>query len=173
MPLWKIAAVLAVMTVTAAAQAEPAASPCSARGAPLPTELAGWNAPRPATAATSGDGLPKAVLKPGMAVDAALSPAGGVRYAVAPGKPGAADSHGGLFTFDVDAAGSYRVALGAAAWVDVIEGGRAVASSAHGHGPECSGIRKMVDFRLRAGRHILQIAGNGSPAIRVMVTRLR
>lgn len=169
---WKIAAALAVMTITAAAQAEPTASPCPAQGAPLPAELTGWTASRPATAANSADGLPRAVLKPGMAVDAALSPARDVRYAVAPEKPDAADSHAGLFAFDVDAAGSYRVALGSSAWVDVVEDGHAVASSAHGHGPECSGIRKMVDFPLKSGRHILQISGSGSPAIAVMIARL-
>nr|WP_179220809.1 hypothetical protein [Sphingomonas laterariae] len=40
------------------------------------------------------------------------------------------------------------------------------------HGPACSGVRKMVDFRLKAGRHVLQIAGSASPAIALMVTRL-
>jgi hypothetical protein len=42
-------------------------------------------------------------------------------------------------------------------------------SIAHGHGPDCSGIRKMVDFRLEAGSYVLQIVGNGAPTVRVLV----
>ena len=81
-------------------------------------------------------------------------------------------SHGGLVGFSVTEAGTYRVALGSGAWIDVVRGGKAAASTAHGHGPACSGVRKTVDFPLTPGRYILQIAGNGTPSIAVMVTRL-
>jgi hypothetical protein len=38
----------------------------------------------------------------------------------------------------------------------------------HGHGPDCSGIRKIVWFDLPAGRHIIQIAGSQARTIKVM-----
>lgn len=96
-----------------------------------------------------------------------------MRYVVPPEKPGKPATHGGLASFTVATPGTYRVALGAGAWVDVVRDGKAVASVAHGHGPACSTIRKMVDFRLTPGRYLLQIAGNADPVIPVMVAALR
>ena len=48
----------------------------------------------------------------------------------------------------------------------------AAVSVAHGRGPACSGIRKMVDFALEPGLYVLQIAGNGGPSLPVMIARL-
>jgi homogentisate 1,2-dioxygenase len=64
------------------------------------------------------------------------------------------------------------VALGSGAWIDVLKGKAAMASVAHGHGPDCSGIRKMVDFRLSPGRYTLQIAANGEQTLPLMIARL-
>ena len=38
--------------------------------------------------------------------------------------------------------------LSAGAWIDVVKDGAQVASSAHGHGPACSTLRKQVAFEL-------------------------
>ncbi|ABE63535.1 hypothetical protein Nham_2757 [Nitrobacter hamburgensis X14] len=64
---------------------------------------------------------------------------------------------------DVREAGTYRVALDSAAWIDLVRGRQAVISIAHGHGPACTGIRKIVDFPLAPGLYTLQIAANGQP----------
>ncbi len=64
------------------------------------------------------------------------------------------------------------MALGSGAWIDILKGGKAVASTAHGHGPDCTGIRKMVDFPLTPGRYTLQIAANGEAALPLLVARL-
>lgn len=159
----------------AAAQMAPAeAAACPATPAALPPELAGWPDRTPLTAATkaSRPTLAPAQLALGKAVDLALRPTPEVAYPLRPAKPGGTVSHGGLAGFAVTEAGTYRVALGAGAWIDVVRGGKAAESTAHGHGPACSGVRKMVDFALTPGRYILQIAGNGTPTIPVMVTRL-
>lgn len=145
---------------------------CRAGPAALPPELAGWASPRRATAAGHASDLRSATLVVGSAANAALKPTSEVRYLSRPEKPGGSVSYGGLFAFTVDRAGLYRVALGSGAWVDVLKGRAAVASSAHGHGPDCSGIRKMVDFPLTPGRYTLQIAANGEPELPLMVARL-
>jgi len=78
-------------------------------------------------------------------------------------------SYSGLFAFTVETAGDYTVALGAAAWIDVLEDGKAMEPSTFGHGPECTTIRKMVTFALKPGVHVLQIAVLGAETLRVMV----
>jgi hypothetical protein len=145
---------------------------CAAPGA-LPAPLAGWAAPHAALkAAAKPSATKEALLTAGKAVDATLLPTPSVKYSVAPGKPGGTVSFGGLFAFDAPEAGTYRVAINNRSWIDVIEDGAAVQSAAHGHGPDCSGITKMVDYSLKPGRHILQIAANGEPALSIMVARL-
>jgi len=170
-----LALLLVAVATPVAAQMKPAAdASCPATPAPLPAALAGWADKAAMTAATkaSRPTLADAQLSLGTAVDLALKPTPEVAYPLRPAKPGGVASHGGLVGFSVTEAGTYRVALGSGAWIDVVRGGKAAASTAHGHGPACSGVRKMVDFPLTPGRYILQIAGNGTPSIAVMVTRL-
>ena len=140
--------------------------------APPPPELAGWAARTPLPAARDAKGLRRAALVPGAAIDAALLPTPDVHYVVRPEKPGGSVSYGGLYALVISRPGTYRVALGAGAWIDLLKGKKAVVSTAHGHGPDCSGIRKMVDFPLARGRYVLQIAANGEAALPVMVALL-
>lgn len=142
-----------------------AAAPCTTV-APPPPELRGWAQPRAIDVGAD------AVLSPGVAVRAKLVPQSTLRFAVKPEKPGDAASHGGIFRFVTTQPGRYRVALSSGAWIDVVDGGRSVASVGHGHGPACSGIRKMVDFDLPAGTHIVQIAGSRADDLTMMVARL-
>lgn len=153
----KIMLLAALLAVGTGVAAQPVCT------APVRPELAGWSQRSPVTAAT---------LVPGKAVDAALLKSTDVRYPVAPQKSGTAATYGGVFGFTVTAPGTYRVALDQGAWIDVLAGGKPVTATAHGHGPDCSGVRKMVDFPLTAGPHVLQIAANATPAIAVMIVRL-
>ena len=132
--------------------------------------LAPWGAPAPVTAGTVDSAAP--VLAPGRAVTAALAPTPQVTYPLRPEKPGGAVSHGGLLALQIDAAGTYRIALGSPAWIDLVRDGQPVISTAHGHGPDCTGIRKMVDFPLQPGRYLLQVSASGAPAVEVLVVRL-
>lgn len=151
------------------AQEMGAAVPCAAP-ADLPEALAGWRSPVPATA---GDVRAKAVvLTQGKAVTLALLPTPKVAYPLRPAKPGGSVSFGGLASFTVTQAGIWRIALGSGAWIDVVKDGKAMTSIAHGHGPDCSGIRKMVDYRLTPGRYMLQVAANGTDSLPLLVTRL-
>jgi hypothetical protein len=81
-------------------------------------------------------------------------------------------SYGGLIGVTVAQPGSYRVALSSGAWIDLVRDGKAVTSTAHGHGPACTGVLKMVDFPLTPGRYTLQIGANGGARMTVLVARL-
>ena len=124
-------------------------------------------------ASVSGDARAVERVRVGSFARAMLLPAASVTLPVAPGKPAAAGTSSGVFAFEAPAAGRYRVALGAPAWLDVVRGGKALTSVTHGHGPACTGIRKTVDFDLKPGRHLLQIVGSPTPGIDLMVVRLR
>ncbi|MBN9532871.1 MAG: homogentisate 1,2-dioxygenase [Alphaproteobacteria bacterium] len=148
--------------------AAPAA--CPAMDKALPAPLVGWTKPVPLTAATRTDTLEEAVLTLGHSAHVRLQPTRSVHYAVQPDKPGGSVSHGGLLAITIAKPGTYQVSLGSGAWVDVVEDGKKVVSSAHGHGPACSTIRKAVAFPLKPGRHVIQISANADAALAIMVT---
>ena len=167
-------AVFAAAMITPSAQAQDSEAPPVCRSGVLnfPKELAAWPDRTVMKTASSPADLAKAEVRIGRAVDAALHPTPGVHYVLRPEKPGGSVSYGGLYALTVTQAGSYRVALGSAAWIDMVQDGKAVVSTAHGHGPECSGIRKIVDFTLAPGRYVLQISANASDSVPLLVTRL-
>lgn len=111
------------------------------------------------------------VIPIGHGVRATLVPTTQVTLAAPTGhaKP---DASAGVFAFDVAAAGRYRVALGAGAWVEVIAAGKPVASAAHGHGPACSPVRKMVDYDLQPGRYLVQLTDSSTATLPLMIARL-
>lgn len=145
-----------------------AATACPATPAPLPPELAGWSPTTPVSATPSGDGL----LPVGHGATATLRPSPQVTLAAPVARPPAADTASGVFTFTVPTTGRYRVALGNAAWVDVVRAGTALPSVAHGHGTDCSPVRKMVDYDLQPGRYRLQVVGSATPVVTLIVARL-
>jgi hypothetical protein len=122
-------------------------------------------------AAIASPELGPARLMLDQAATVTLHPGNDVRFVIAPEKPGAAGSFGGMLAVDVREAGTYQVALSAGAWLDMVQDGAAVASTAHEHGAECSGLRKMVSFPLKPGRHVIQLSGNKEDTIRVVVSR--
>ena len=143
---------------------------CPAKAVPLPAELEGWTRRRPVRA---GARVKAATTLPlGAGITAMLLPMPAVTYAVRPEKPGTPANRGGMFAFNVFNSGRYRVALGAAAWIDVLSGSSPATSVAHSRGPDCTGIRKMVDFDLKPGRYLLQVAGNASPTLSLMIVRV-
>jgi hypothetical protein len=153
-----------------AAQEEAAQPQCGATPVAPPVELAGWSVAQPIKAATSVEASGSAQFMPGKAADLALAPTLEVKYAIRPEHPGGSVSSGGIAAIQIERAGTYRVAIDSGAWLDLIANGKSLESVGHGRGPACTGIRKMVDFKLEPGRYLLQIAGNGTPRIRVLVT---
>lgn len=149
-------------------QAQEAPKACAAPAAP-PAEFAGWSAAQLLPAGATGDAPGARVLPIGTAREIGLLPVAEVRYAVQPVRPDEGAVHGGLVAFDVARRGTYRVALGSGAWIEVIGGRRARQSVGHGHGPECSGIRKIVDFELSPGRYLLQLSASKEARVTAMI----
>lgn len=174
--LSRLFAALLPMTAPALAQAGTnemgaTAEACATPG-DLPAPLASWSRPVPMRAVGKAGQLNRAKLTSGAAVTLALLPTPKVAYPLRPEKPGGSVSYGGLAQFTVTEGGIWRVGLSSGAWVDVVKDGKAATSVAHGHGPHCTGLRKMVDYNLSPGIYTLQVAANGSDSITVIVTRL-
>lgn len=138
---------------------------------PCPTPLPGSNGPSLA-AATDARSLVQAKLTLGARVDAMLSATDTVHYILTPAKPASPGSLGGMLSLPIKRAGTYRIAIGTGAWIDLVKGGTALTSVAHDHGAPCSGVRKLVDFTLKPGRYVLQIEGSKDANTLVLVTRL-
>jgi hypothetical protein len=163
------AGLLAAAPGLAVAQPEPASGACQATDEGLPPELAAWRTKAEVVSATSAAGLAAATIRPGQAAHVSLHGTREVTYPAQPAKPGGSVAHGGLLRVSVDKAGTYRVALSSGAWIDMVRDGTLAVSSAHGHGPACSTIRKMVDFPLEPGAYVLQISANADPQLAVLV----
>ncbi len=172
MAKFRIGAAVALVALAphpALAEAEPPV--CTAAGT-LPPELSAWSMLVFRDAATSPSALDQARLVPGEASRVTLAPMARVTFPLHPEKTAAADSYGGLLQLVVPARGTYRVVLGSRAWIDMVApAGQAVPSIAHTMGPACTGIRKMVDFALAPGHHTLQLSGNPTTEISVLVLR--
>ena len=155
----------------AAALAQEAKPACAAQDASLPKEFAGWASKADLVSAAKAADLPKATLVIGKAANATLHPTREVAYATQPEKPGGSVAKGGMFDLKIDKAGTYNVSLGAGPWIDLLQAGKPLESTAHGHGPDCSSIRKMVAFNLQPGSYVVQLSANADPTIAIMVTR--
>lgn len=167
-----IAVSLAAALVAAPAFAAPAgkaAVACPAR-AVLPDDLADWA--RDASGSTiyaHGADLAAEWLPLGAARTALpLHKFESLRYAVAPGRKPDVYKFGGMIPIEAKTPGRLIVALDAGAWIDLVRDGRVVASVTHGHGPACSGIRKMVEFDVTPGRYLLQIVNAPAASLHAM-----
>ena len=156
-----------------AAQPEPqdTGGACAGEKPALPDELSGWATPGSVLAATDAAGLGNVGLVPGRAVMARLHPVGDVKYVLPPTHSDGADSNsmGGMVVFEAPVAGTYRIMLGHKAWLEIVRGGETAAAIHHQHGPACSGIGKMVDFELPAGRSVIELSEASAPEIEIMI----
>jgi hypothetical protein len=145
---------------------------CTAMDKDLPAELSGWTAAKvPLTAALSSAGVSAADIALGQPYDLGLSEVSKVSFSASPGKPAARGAFCGLVGLSVRTPGTYVVALGAGAWVDVLKDGAPLTPSDHGHGPACSTLRKRVAFDLSPGAYLLQLSSAPSGRIALMVQR--
>lgn len=166
---FRIIAMSLAAALPAAAFAAPAAPSCPAAPV-LPPELADW-----ARNTTS-----KTIYAYGADLGADWSPLGAartelplhkfesLRYGIAPERKPDVYKFGGMIPIDVKKAGRLVVALDAGAWIDLARDGAVVKSLTHGHGPACSGIRKMVEFDVTQGRYQLQIVNAPTASIHAM-----
>ena len=105
-----------------------------------------------------GRGVAVRELAPGRFASLKLLPTAAVAYAPPPARAPVPGTFGGNFALHVAAAGQYRVALSAGAWIEMVGNGKPIASVAHLHGPACSGIGKIVAFALAPGDYVVQLS---------------
>lgn len=132
-----------------------AAPQCPAADVVMPANLVGWGVPG------AEFGVNKAVtVQAGDLAKLTDVPAGT--------RPGGAVMIG----FRIDKAGRYGVALDQRGWIDVVPGvtgGEALKSVVHGHGPQCSTIRKIVRFDLQPGVYRVYLTGLDKPVAKTML----
>ena len=148
---------LAQAATTPMAPDMPMPEPVCVRAGDLPPAFAKWNA------------APSPTLEVGTPYIAT----GRDPLAIKPAT-GATSGHAGkaaTATFLVVKAGIYSIGLSTGAWIDLVAKGKALTSVAHGHGPICTGLRKMVDFRLAPGSYTVQLAGMKADTTKVMIVR--
>ncbi|WKL57201.1 hypothetical protein Q1W73_16285 [Asticcacaulis sp. ZE23SCel15] len=129
-----------------------------------------WATPAEVNAATNAANAP--FLETGKAYKAALIATPQVTFASAPAKAQSPDSFAGLLLVHITDSGTYGVAASSGVWLDLIKDQTALKSAAHGHGPTCSGIRKIVHYNLQPGDYVLQIASSKLPDVTVQVQPL-
>ncbi len=109
------------------------------------------------------------ILQPGRASLLALRAADRLAYQPPLARPATPGTFGATVPLTIAAAGTYRIALGQGAWIDVVRDGRKIDSAAHAHGPECSGIAKIVTFTLAPGNYVVQLSDTKTPQLAAMV----
>jgi len=67
-------------------------------------------------------------------------------------------------------AATYRVTLAAPAWIDVIQNGHAMQSTAFSGASGCAGLAKSVKFELSAAPFTLELSGTTAHALGFVVT---
>jgi hypothetical protein len=98
-----------------------------------------------------------------------LAPTASVNFSPPPERPATPGRYGGVFPLKITRAGTYAVALSAGAWIGISDGKAQVAATGHDHAPICSGIAKIVAFRLEPNDYLLQLSNAEAPMLKAMV----
>lgn len=139
----------------------------------LPSELQGWKTLSYVGSAKNAEELSGAALTLNSASLVGLLPTPKIQYVARPVNEGGTVSYGGLFQITIKERGVYRVVLANASWIDMIKDGKGAQSVAHSHGPEHSGIRKMVDYTLDEGTYTLQLSAGADTTSAVLIAKLK
>jgi hypothetical protein len=144
---------------------------CDSFAWPIKTELSWLKASDP-QAAKSGDKLAAA---PEKAIALSLEPMSAVTFPVAPtGRAKAeGDVFGGVMTFDsgASAAGLYQFTMQSGGWLDVVQNGKALKSTAHSGKSDCDGARKSLRFDLAAGPFTVQFSNMKKDQIKFTIRK--
>ncbi|MDC7682351.1 hypothetical protein PQU92_03635 [Asticcacaulis sp. BYS171W] len=129
-------------------------------------EFAHWMHAGPVTATVDAKGAP--LLKVGTPLKVTLLDSTRVTYKRARATQPTTPVYSGTLSLKIDTAGQYGIAAGAGVWIDVEKDGKTLSSNKHGHGPDCSGVRKIVEFALEPGTYTVHLVDNKEPTITVM-----
>jgi hypothetical protein len=103
-----------------------------------------------------------------------LTPQDQVAFALPPGKKMLTDgAYAGLAAFKVNAPGAYRVSVDVPFWIDVVAGGKLVATKDFQGQPSCDAPHKIVEYELLAPVQpfVLQVSGSTKATVRLTVTQ--
>ncbi len=154
-----------------AAVATAAEPTCQETDKALPATWAGWTeTASPVTAGVSREKAPTVAFGQRSAITLVKSDTVTLTHQPEQSRS-PADPHSGIVTVALPAAGTYLFGLSTGLWIDVIEDGKLAKSTAHGHGPECSTIRKFVQFDLKAGAVTVQLSGNDGAKTDLLVVK--
>jgi hypothetical protein len=142
---------------------------CNSFAWPIATEL-NWIKSADIQAVKSGAKLQQ---PPEKAINLALEPMSAVSFPVAPTgrrKP-EGDVYGGVVDFNSpsSAPGSYQVSMDIAGWVDVIQDGKALKSTAHSGKSDCDGVRKTIRFTLDPGPFTVEFSNIKKDSIKFAI----
>ena len=153
-----------VLTLSTLALALPAARPAlAAEECILPPGLSAW----PSPARLAGDR--GALLAGGGALEVQLVPQAEVAILLEPRGEEPEGSTAATLPLRIEHGGTYRITLDQPAWIDVVGNGTALVSTGHGHAPDCSGIRKFVDFEIGPGDYEIQLSGASITSLLLMI----
>jgi hypothetical protein len=79
------------------------------------------------------------------------------------------DTFSGYLVITGIVSGTYSISISDAAWLDVVENGQFLKPKAHSGAQGCQGIRKVLQFELRADPLIIQISGAPTPRLNVAI----
>jgi hypothetical protein len=100
-----------------------------------------------------------------------LQPHASVSFTLPPERqPKSADSFSGVISFaNVPKAGLYQITLSTEAWIDVIQNGQTLKSTAFSGKRGCADVRKSVRFELRPGALTIQLSGASERTVKLAV----
>jgi len=170
----RVASLLAGAALTCSPLAAPlwAADPCADFRWDITPERALF-AGSAQTLRVGRDGADAPSLQPGRLYALQLEPQEKIRFALPPGRNRPmADARGGIVRLEIASAGTYRISLDQAFWVDVVAGGALLASKDFQGVPGCDAPHKIVEFDLPAANDLLlQISAEHATTLRLTVTR--
>ena len=107
-----------------------------------------------------------------LAVTVSLVPFAEAKLPVPPERaPKSPASYGGFVDIAAPlAGGSYKVTLSSEGWIDLVQGGHLVKSTAFTGALGCEGVRKSVKFDVAAQPMTVELSGVASSTIRMAVT---
>lgn len=164
-PLIVLGLAAASLVLTVARSGAEEASGCAAFRWPVATEQKLLDAPGLPTIASGG-----AFPGVGQGASVALIPQGEVAYTVAPTRaPKSSPAHGAEMMLPAGAGRAIQVTLSGEAWIDVVQGGKVLRSTAFSGKTGCPGIRKSVRFTLAPGPAAVAISDAADTAIRLAI----
>lgn len=144
-----------------------------AKEAVLPAELSAWKSLSYVGSAKNPQELSNATLTLNTASLIGLVSTPKIQYVARPTNEGGSVSYGGMFQIILKESGLYRVVLANASWIEMVKDSKGAKSVAHSHGPDNSGIRKMVDYNLDEGTYTLQLSAGADTTSAVLITKLK